>query len=337
MRDDRGPKKPPFRAALLAGLIVLCLAASAACAPEAPSSSSSPSDEQINLIIPRALCWEYREGQTSAFWDYTNPSSTLNVTDRSKNSFYVNGAALETSVPPTFFESGNFSLAALITLNLGPTGLDFEWTIGTHSAHMIGGELFHQCPNVSMTIELTTSATPSNTSGLPSLLASALSIEESRITVSSATSSKRASLATLPITIAASSNGPSSILASYQLKQLLLTDSQFQDDISQAIGTDVVGSTPDTSQIDPALPITAVPSKKDEIWAGTIVGIVFASVFGTAIVLIFLTAVFFRFTSYREEKRLDKMTERMLVRPRPLISPSTGETSKKDAVQNGDD
>ena len=289
------------------------------------------------MIVPQGLCLEYREGQTLAYWDYTNPSSTLNITDRSKNSFYVNGAPLETSVPPTVFESGNFSLAALIALNLGPTGLNFKWTIGTHSATMEGGELSHQCPNASITIEFTTTSTPTNTSGLPSLLASALSIEESRITVSSASSSRRDSLAVLPVTIAASENGPSAILASYQLKQLLRTDTQFQDDISQSIGSDVVGSTADTSQITPALPVEAAPQKSDEIWAGTIVGIVFASTLGTAIVLIFITAVFFRLTSYREERRLDKRTEQMLVTPRPLISPSAGEASKKNAVHREDD
>ena len=256
----------------------------------------------------------------------------MNISQSSNNTFLVNGAASQTSMPPTSFESGNFSLAALLSLNLGPSGLTFAWNIDKHSAKMEGASLSQQCPNVSMTIFLTTTSTPSNTSGLPAFLAQALSISESRILVSSATPSQRATLATLPITIEASSDSNSALLASYQLSNLLQTDQQFKNDISQTIGTDVVGSSPDTSQISPATPEAEAPSKKDEMWVGTLVGIIFSSTLGTAIVLIFLTAIFFRFSAYREEKRLNEMTTRLLLSSQPLISPSSGE---KLTVQNG--
>lgn len=337
MRGSKVTSRAAICGPLLAGLIVLALVSPSASSSEATTPISTPSEGSLSQLIPQALCWEYQGGQLSAFWSYTNPSTPVNVTDTSKNAFYVNGALLDTSLPPTVFGTGDFPLAALITLNLGPNGLTLAWTLGERTSTMDGSASSHRCPNVSLTIDITTTSTPSNTSALPSLLASALSISASRITVSSTSSSTRSSLATLPITITPSETEISSILASYRLEQLLRENGQFVTDLSQTISSDVAGSTIDTSQISPALPQAAAPTKKGEMWVGTLMGIIFSSIFGTAIVAMLLTTFIFRFTAYLEEKRLNTLTERLLVPERPLIGPPIGEAHNKIIVQHEGD
>lgn len=289
---------------------------------QAPSSSPSPSTPVPSTldIKPRVVCFETSFSNTNVYWAYDNPSGTVTISNTTKNVFTVNGELLESSTPPSTFMAGKIQIGAHISVNLGSKGLLFGWTIGKNSATVNGSLGAYKCPSISPTVLIETSSSSSNVSGLASFLSTELSIRESRITISSSPSSKRASLEMLSVTIGHASNEKSAILASNELLTRISTDQSFKDDLSQIIGSDVLGANVDTSQIPPVQPIVPPPDKKDEMWAGTVVGIVFASIFGTAIVAMLITTFIFRLTGFLEEKRLDAKAKSLLLSKRPLIA-----------------
>ena len=282
-------------------------------------------------IVPRGLCWEYAEGSTFAFWSYNNDGGDITVENGPTNQFSINGARLETNMPPINFTGGEIKNSATLAVNLGPTGLVFAWTISDQAAILNGSDLTHNCPTIAMSVLLECTSTPPNPSSLIPYLSLLIPINESRIAVETVDASAGYAAAVL-ISIAPAMDQRSSVWASNQLFKQLSTSSSVKNDMETILGTTIGTYRVDTTGISDVNPLPPPPPPKYEMRAGTLVGIVFASVFGTTLLIIAIFTVIFRVSAYLEEKRMNRLANSYYGESKPLINMQPDKPSGKSGV-----
>lgn len=284
-------------------------------------------------ITPLGLCWEYVEGSTYVYWSYTNRNGFINIDSGPENQFTINGAQLETSTPPTNFTGGEMKNSASFSINLGAVGLIFGWTLEAESAILNGSEPAHQCPTIPMTVFIDCNSNPTNLNALPGYLSTLLPFNQSLISVSLG-SGAAGSAAAVEVEFHVSESGKSSIWASNRLMMLLLSNPIVENDISALLSTTIFSVRADTSQISDKTPLPPPPPPKYEIRVGTIIGIVFNSIFGISIFIIIIFTIIYRTSAYLEERRLNKLAVAYYGTSKPLIDgiPKREQTSQDVAV-----
>lgn len=282
-------------------------------------------------VVPLGLCWEYGpDGSTYAFWSYSNPSVAGNMTVGSQNQYSINGVALQTSFPPTEFQSGEVKNSGMISVNLGPNGLLFGWILNGLVTYINGSAAAHKCPEVatSVLLECESGVAP-ELSTLPSFIGTLLNINASRVVASLVSSAKRADY-TVQIAIQPATGEFSSVWVSNRLYNFLQTNPTVLADLSSELNTDIIEFQVSTAGIIDIAPFKAAAPKPREIRLGTILGIICATLLGTGIFITIVIAIIFRLDAWLEQRRLDELASRLRVNSEPFIQPSEGQKPQQN-------